>query len=170
MRNAFGLKLLHKFFNLPFLALQRDSLLKQLDTNLQEMSLTNEELDLYLETDDASYDKYVMIANLLCSVFLTLLVSRFLDLLTQKRRQTADSLSAATASNAVQAPAPSAPISTAPKQASINQVQATTPKVDASKSSIALPKPATQTANGKLSFEILGNGKFYIELYSGRFH
>ena len=39
MRNSFGLKLLHKFFNLPFLALQRDSLLKQLDTNLQEMSL-----------------------------------------------------------------------------------------------------------------------------------
>lgn len=57
MRNSFGLKLLHKFFNLPFLALQRDSLLKQLETNLQEMSLTNEELDLYLETDDASYDK-----------------------------------------------------------------------------------------------------------------
>lgn len=60
MRNSFGLKLLHKFFNLPFLALQRDSLLKQLDTNLQEMTLTNEELDLYLETDDASYDRYVL--------------------------------------------------------------------------------------------------------------
>lgn len=64
MRNSFGLKLLHKFFNLPFLALQRDSLLKQLDTNLQEMSLTNEELDLYLETDDASYDKYIKTVNL----------------------------------------------------------------------------------------------------------
>ena len=63
MRNSFGLKLLHKFFNLPFLALQRDSLLKQLDTNLQEMSLTNEELDLYLETDDASYDKYITSVN-----------------------------------------------------------------------------------------------------------
>ncbi|XP_046644013.1 rab-like protein 6 isoform X1 [Daphnia pulicaria] len=129
MRNSFGLKLLHKFFNLPFLALQRDSLLKQLETNLQEMSLTNEELDLYLETDDASYDK-------------------FLDLLTQKRRQTADSLSAATASNAVQAPAPNAPISSAPAakpQAAVNPVQATTSKI--MKSSIDQPKHATQTVN-----------------------
>lgn len=57
MRNSFGLKLLHKFFNLPFLALQRDSLLKQLETNEKEMNLTNEELDLFLETDDASYDR-----------------------------------------------------------------------------------------------------------------
>ncbi|EFX77849.1 hypothetical protein DAPPUDRAFT_105818 [Daphnia pulex] len=58
-------------------------------------------------------------------------VDGFLDLLTQKRRQTADSLSAATASNAVQAPAPNAPISSAPAakpQAAVNPVQATTSK------------------------------------------
>ncbi|KZS15479.1 Rab 6-like protein [Daphnia magna] len=120
MRNSFGLKLLHKFFNLPFLALQRDSLLKQLDTNLQEMTLTNEELDLYLETDDASYD-------------------RFLDLLTQKRRQTADSLSAAATSNAIQAPVPNAP-----KQVTANPIQAVTPKVEIAKSSSVESKPSGQ--------------------------
>ncbi|EFX62916.1 hypothetical protein DAPPUDRAFT_269416 [Daphnia pulex] len=70
----------------------------------------------------------------------------FLDLLTQKRRQTADSLSTATASN--EAPAPNAPISSAPAakpQAAVNPVQATTSKV--MKSSIDQPKPTTQTVN-----------------------
>jgi hypothetical protein len=83
---------------------------------------------------------------------LFLFVDRFLDLLTQKRRQTADSLSAATASNAVQAPAPNAPISSAPAakpQAAVNPVQATPSKV--MKSSIDQPKATTQTVNSKPS-------------------
>lgn len=58
MRNGFGLKLLHKFFNLPFLQLQKDTLLKQLETNRNETELTIHELDLYLESDDADYNKY----------------------------------------------------------------------------------------------------------------
>lgn len=75
MRNGFGLKLLHKFFNLPFLQLQRETLLKQLDTNEEETRLTTQELDLFQEGDDADYNK-------------------FLDNLVNKRRAIADSVSA----------------------------------------------------------------------------
>lgn len=58
MRNGFGLKFLHKFLNLPFLTLQRESLIKQLETNKREMDATLQELDVYLESEDASYDNY----------------------------------------------------------------------------------------------------------------
>lgn len=75
MRNGFGLKLLHKFFNLPFLQLQRETLLGQLETNKEETLLTAQELDLYQESDDADYNK-------------------FLDQLVNKRRAIADSASA----------------------------------------------------------------------------
>ena len=74
-----------------------------------------------------------------------LFVDRFLDLLTQKRRQTADSLSTVTTSNAVQAPVSI----TAPKPASTNQVQTPAPTADITKSSIVQPKQATQPVNGK---------------------
>lgn len=75
MRNGFGLKLLHKFFNLPFLQLQRETLLKQLDTNEEETRLTVQELDLFQDSDDANYNK-------------------FLDNLVNRRRAIADSVSA----------------------------------------------------------------------------
>lgn len=75
MRNGFGLKLLHKFFNLPFLQLQRETLLKQLETNEEETRLTIQELDLYQDSDDADYNK-------------------FLDNLVNRRRALADSVSA----------------------------------------------------------------------------
>lgn len=75
MRNGFGLKLLHKFFNLPFLQLQRETLLKQLDTNEEETRLTIQELDLFQDSDDANYNK-------------------FLDNLVNRRRALADSVSA----------------------------------------------------------------------------
>ncbi|XP_011345711.1 rab-like protein 6 isoform X3 [Ooceraea biroi] len=75
MRNGFGLKLLHKFFNLPFLQLQRETLLKQLHTNEEETHLTIQELDLFQDSDDADYNK-------------------FLDNLVNRRRALADSVSA----------------------------------------------------------------------------
>ena len=50
MRNGFGLKFLHKFLNLPFLTLQRESLVKQLETNAREMQATVDELDLFLDS------------------------------------------------------------------------------------------------------------------------
>ena len=58
MRNGFGLKFLHKFFNLPFLQLQRETLLRQIETNIAETKATNEEMELYFESDEATYDKY----------------------------------------------------------------------------------------------------------------
>lgn len=72
MRNGFGLKLLHKFFNLPFLQLQKETLLKQLERNEFEIKATIQELDIYAESDEANY-------------------SKFLDNLTKKRREIADS-------------------------------------------------------------------------------
>lgn len=72
MSNGFGLKYLHKFFCLPFLQLQRVTLLGQLETNANETHITIQELDLYQQSPDSNY-------NL------------FLENLSKKRRQKADS-------------------------------------------------------------------------------
>ena len=74
MRNGFGLKFLHKFFNLPFLHLQRETYLKLLETNCREMQSTCQELDLILDSDENNYD-------------------RFLHFITNRRRKVADELS-----------------------------------------------------------------------------
>lgn len=72
MRNGFGLKLLHKFFNLPFLQLQRETLLRQLERNEVETNATVQELDVFCDSDEANYAK-------------------FLENLVKKRREIADS-------------------------------------------------------------------------------
>lgn len=74
MRNGFGLRLLHKFLGLPFLRLQRDTLLAQLERNQRDSEICVFEVNEFLKSDDADYGK-------------------FLDQLVNKRRQVADSKS-----------------------------------------------------------------------------
>lgn len=57
MYNGFGLKFLHKWFNVPFLQLQRETLLAQISTNEQEMNVTVQELDIFQRSDDSNYEK-----------------------------------------------------------------------------------------------------------------
>lgn len=74
MRNGFGLRLLHKFLGLPFLHLQRDTLLAQLERNLQDMDICTFEVNEFLKSEEADYGK-------------------FLDKLVNHRREVADSKS-----------------------------------------------------------------------------
>ncbi|XP_037337904.2 rab-like protein 6 isoform X1 [Pungitius pungitius] len=59
MRNGFGLKYLHRFFNIPFLQLQRETLLRQLETNQLDMDATLEELGVQQETEDQNYEIFL---------------------------------------------------------------------------------------------------------------
>nr|XP_015222014.1 PREDICTED: rab-like protein 6 [Lepisosteus oculatus] len=56
MKNGFGLKYLHRFFNIPFLQLQRETLLRQLETNQLDIDATLEELTVQQETEDQNYN------------------------------------------------------------------------------------------------------------------
>lgn len=74
MKNGFGMRLIEKFFNIPFLKLQEVSLLKQLEINRQDFLTTREELQLMQESINHEYEQY-------------------LELQTIRRRQQADAMS-----------------------------------------------------------------------------
>lgn len=59
MCNGFGLRYLHKFFNLPYLQLQREALLKQLEINTVDLNSTIEELDIHEESEEQNYDVFI---------------------------------------------------------------------------------------------------------------
>ncbi|XP_063289053.1 rab-like protein 6 isoform X1 [Pelobates fuscus] len=59
MKNSFGLKYLHKFFNIPFLQLQRETLLRQLETNQLDIDATLEELSVQQETEEQNYEIFL---------------------------------------------------------------------------------------------------------------
>lgn len=63
LRNGFGLKFLYKWFNLPFLQLQRESLLRQLERNGQETGATTQELDMLQESEEQNYELFVETLN-----------------------------------------------------------------------------------------------------------
>jgi len=58
LRNGFGLKFLHRFFNVPFLTLQRQSLLRQLEVNGRDILAVQQELDVYMESEEADYQLF----------------------------------------------------------------------------------------------------------------
>ncbi|XP_042881823.1 rab-like protein 6 [Penaeus japonicus] len=134
MRNGFGLKLLHKFFNLPFLQLQRETLLRQLETNTAEIDATIQELELYQESDDANYDV-------------------FLNQLTDRRRAAAESVAPVAQ---VAAPINTSPL---PQSRSINSMVSTTsppPTVNGPNSlavakSVSVPVSLSSTASSTQS-------------------
>ncbi|XP_061382989.1 rab-like protein 6 [Danaus plexippus] len=59
MRNGFGLRLLHKFLSVPFLKLQKTSLLEQLQRNQKDMEEIEKELDDFQNSDESRYDQFV---------------------------------------------------------------------------------------------------------------
>lgn len=74
MKNGFGLNLIKKFLNIPFLKLQESTLLKQLELNRCEFMSTQEELQLMQDSINKEYEQY-------------------LEIQTIRRRQLADAMS-----------------------------------------------------------------------------
>jgi len=64
MRNGFGLQYIYQFLNIPFLQLQRECLVQQLQINARDMDASLEEIDKYSRSSDNNYDIFSeMLAN-----------------------------------------------------------------------------------------------------------
>lgn len=63
MFNGYGLKYIHKFFSLPFLYLQKMTLLVQLEKNFEDTEVTIQELDLLEGTEDQNYEVFSDVIN-----------------------------------------------------------------------------------------------------------
>ncbi|ETN65412.1 hypothetical protein AND_002828 [Anopheles darlingi] len=59
MRNGFGLRLLHKFFGIPFLYLQKSALEATLRKNAQDLDICRLEIDEYQKSDDSDYGRFL---------------------------------------------------------------------------------------------------------------
>ncbi|CAH4014938.1 unnamed protein product [Pieris brassicae] len=59
MRNGFGLRFLHKFLSVPFLRLQKTSLLEQLQRNQKDIEEMEQELDEFQKSDECHYNTFV---------------------------------------------------------------------------------------------------------------
>ena len=55
LRSGYGWKFFYKFFNVPFLMLQEQSLLQQLEVNMRDILAMQKELDVCMESDETSY-------------------------------------------------------------------------------------------------------------------
>uniref|UniRef100_A0A182MKJ9 EML-like second beta-propeller domain-containing protein n=1 Tax=Anopheles culicifacies TaxID=139723 RepID=A0A182MKJ9_9DIPT len=59
MRNGFGLRLLHKFFGIPFLYLQKSALEASLRKNAQDLDICRLEINEYQKSDDSDYGRFL---------------------------------------------------------------------------------------------------------------
>lgn len=65
MKNGFGLKLIERFLNIPFLKLQEASLLKQIELNRRDFLSTVEELQMMQESTNREYEQYLELRTLI---------------------------------------------------------------------------------------------------------
>ncbi|CAF0725265.1 unnamed protein product [Rotaria sordida] len=63
MRNGFGLQYIYQFLNIPFLQLQRECLLQQLQVNARDMDTSLEEIDTYSHSAENNYDLFIEMLN-----------------------------------------------------------------------------------------------------------